>query len=592
MEPPTSKAAPSGPVSRLRGPRKPAQSPLAVAHARFARAALTIYLLTAAIAVALLFGALITGKAHDEEQAREHLLLGNDIRANALAQHLGLMAGEVRRLSLRSELDLRDRDLSPEKALLKLSHERSTFFNLGVAILDGRGAVVWSEPPNFLGKKTFEDAPWFVAMRRTKTIRIEPVDPARPDAVVYVVSPLMGDREMLGAVVGAVDFAHGEPLASQPETSSISVLASRSGDVIYPAAQPSFSSEASWRRLFERRPFDPSTSAITLEGVPRIIAASPVAGSDLVFLTVTRRDELFRHARDRFVTRLVIMLGLAVAPIVVLVFFLRRSLDLFRRSEEDAVRQERLQLLGEAASSIAHEVKNALNGLSVGLDLVVKRDEGPAAERRRERVLVELRREIGRLSDFTTELMTFSKGVEPKRTRVDLTSFLPDVTALLRDTAHELGVEIEIVMPARPVEVEIDPSLFRPVISNLLGNAIDAATSGGDASPRVELRLGAEGGPAELCVRDTGKGVSESMRARLFEPFQSEKPNGVGLGLLLARRIVEAHGGDLTFEGNDVTLAGAADAPRYSGACFLLTLPSTLTGPRTSATSARTMEAT
>ncbi len=286
------------------------------------------------------------------------------------------------------------------------------------------------------------------------------------------------------------------------------------------------------------------------------------------------------------------MLGLAVAPIVVLVFFLRRSLDLFRRSEEDAVRQERLQLLGEAASSIAHEVKNALNGLSVGLDLVVKRDEGPAAERRRERVLVELRREIGRLSDFTTELMTFSKGVEPKRTRVDLTSFLPDVTALLRDTASELGVEIDLVMPARPVEVEIDPSLFRPVISNLLGNAIEAATSGGDASPRVELRLGAEGGPAELCVRDTGKGVSESMRARLFEPFQSEKPNGVGLGLLLARRIVEAHGGDLTFEGNDVTLAGAADAPRYSGACFLLTLPSTLMGSRTNAASPQAMEAT
>ena len=553
------------------GSRGPGVPPLvkpdarAAAHARFARAALFLYLAAAAASVALLMASLYTDEAHDEEQAREKLLVQADARAHSLGQHLSLLVAEVRRLAERSEVDLRDEDLAPEKSLLRLAHEQSTFFNLGVAILDKKGQVVWSEPQQFLPRgQSFGHEGWFEKARESGDYQIVPVQPDRTsDSAVYVVSPLVNKGEFTGQLLGAVDLAKGEPLSRGLGPATLTVVAMRDGTVVYPAAPPAFSAEPNWRSLFARSEPRHGTQRLTLEGAPRVIASSQVfTGSGLTLLVVAREADLYAAATSRVQTRLALGLLLALSPAVLLLLMLRRSLRDFRKSEEEAVREERLRLLGEAANSIAHEVKNALNGLSMGLDLVVR--EGPAA--RKERILTELRREIQRLSDFTTELMTFSRGVEPRRTRVDLGDFLPKVTGLLRDAATELGAEIELSEPSSPVFVEADPTLLHAVISNLAGNALDAATAGGP-QPRVEVRLSSRARVAEVRVSDNGAGVSASMKPRLFEPFQTEKPNGVGIGLALARKIARAHGGDLILE---ETRRGASP---LEGASFLLTLP-------------------
>jgi signal transduction histidine kinase len=191
---------------------------------------------------------------------------------------------------------------------------------------------------------------------------------------------------------------------------------------------------------------------------------------------------------------------------------------------------------------------------------------GPIPAERRERIVNELRREIQRLSEFTTELMTFSRGVEPRRSKLDLTDFVPKVTGLLHDSAEELGGVIDLVAPDRPVWVEADGTLLHAVIGNLAGNALDAATAGSPI-PRVEVRLSITHRTACLRVSDNGLGVSPSMKPRLFEPFQTEKPNGVGIGLALARKIARAHGGDLILD-------EARPGPRaFPGASFVLTLP-------------------
>lgn len=542
---------------------------LAQAHARFARAALLIYLGVAAVAVSLLIIALLTDKAHDEDLVRERLLLQTDVRAHSLGQHLGLLVEELRRLSLRSEIDLLDQDLSPEKSLLQLSHERSTFFNLGVGIVSPKGVVLWTEPQDFLtGGTSFATDPWFATARRSPSLQIVPVQPDKPDAVLYVVAPLTKNQEFVGALLGGVDLARGEPLSADPgppAANALTVLSTQEGVVIYPPNPPVFSSEAVWKTLFSKPVFEPFTETAQLEGAAAVVAASPVSGTDLVLISVAKQSELFHSARSRLSTRLALGLVLATSPLLLLIVLLKRSFALFRHREEDAVREERLRLLGEAASSIAHEVKNALNGLGMGLDLVVRRDDRPEATARRERIVGELRKEMERLTDFTTELMTFSKGIEPRRTRLDLTDFLPKVTGLVRDAAVERGAEIDLAVPPAGVFVYADPTLLHAVISNLAGNALDAVTGkGGPALPRVEVHLEARERRAELRVRDNGPGVSASMRARLFEPFQTEKPNGVGIGLALARKIALAHGGDVVLEDS---------APPGRGATFLLTLP-------------------
>jgi signal transduction histidine kinase len=178
----------------------------------------------------------------------------------------------------------------------------------------------------------------------------------------------------------------------------------------------------------------------------------------------------------------------------------------------------------------------------------------------------ELRREIQRLSEFTTELMTFSRGVEPRRSKIDLTDFVPKVTGLLLDSAEELGGAIELIAPPSPVWVEADGALLHAVISNLAGNALDAATAG-SPTPRVEVRLEVTERDALLRVSDNGPGVSASMKPRLFEPFQTEKANGVGIGLALARKIARAHGGELNLDEH------SAARPGFPGASFVLALP-------------------
>jgi len=98
-------------------------------------------------------------------------------------------------------------------------------------------------------------------------------------------------------------------------------------------------------------------------------------------------------------------------------------------------------------------------------------------------------------------------------------------------------------------------------VANLVGNALDFAQQGTDGPPRVVVGVDAAAGQARVRVIDNGPGVADAVRARIFEPFVTGRPNGVGIGLALSRKIARAHGGDLTLE---ETLAGAA---------FRLTLP-------------------
>jgi signal transduction histidine kinase len=545
-------------------PHAPAAGGPAAVHARFARAVLAIYLVTAAVAVLLLVGALVTDLAHQKDLARGTLLLETEVRAHYLGLHLQQLAAELTRLGLRSEVNLLDQNSEPEGSLLRLAHERSSFFNVGVAVLGPDGVVVRSQPEGFLPSGAdFSGDPWFQAALRTRALLIVPVAPERArDSLLYMVSPILREGAFSGVLLGAIDLARGGSFSPEVNLGArqATLLVGRDGAVIYPPRAPAYAVGSAWARFVGAHAAEPFIADRVIEGHDHVVAGAPVQGTDFSLLSAALAADLFGPARARLATRLSLGLVLALVPFLLLVLLLRRSFRVFERTEQAAVRDEQMRMLGEASSLIAHEVKNSLNGLRVGLDLMLQGGRG-AADDRRQHAVDGLRTEMERLSAFTTELLTFSRGVVPRPVPVDLAGLVARVAALHSEGAARLGIRLEIEPGGTSLRVRADPSLLHVVIANLVGNAIDALSGAATGDPGIRVEVRHNGSTAEVRVSDNGPGVPEALRARLFEPFVTGKPNGVGIGLALSRRIAQAHGGDLVLE---------RPAP---GAAFLLTLP-------------------
>lgn len=215
---------------------------------------------------------------------------------------------------------------------------------------------------------------------------------------------------------------------------------------------------------------------------------------------------------------------------------------------------ERFAAMGKTAAAIAHELKNALNGLGMCVDLVLS-DTPPSPSTLR--VRAQLHQEIGRLRDITESLLTFSRTPRIERQRVDLHKLIERALEVLREPIEEGKVTVETRLSGggAPLHLDCDGYKVQGVLINLLKNAVESLTTSrldlSTASPaslpvrdrRIEIVTRREGGEVIVEISDSGPGLSEEARRRLFEPFFTTKVTGTGLGLATARRVVEAHGG-------------------------------------------------
>jgi signal transduction histidine kinase len=530
---------------------------LAAAHRRFVRASVLIYLGSAGVATTMLVAALSTDRAHEVRDLREHALLETQLRAEYLGGHLALLAKELQRLALRSQSTLLGPDLQAVQSLMQLSHDRSSFFNTGVAIIATDGHVLWSLPSSFLRAGTsFAGHPWFRSLAEHRRPRFVPVDPERQDALIYVVTPIIRERRLDGALLGAIDLAKSSVVELEPSGGPhrpINVLATLTGDVVYPPRPPAFATDPEWRSLFsgEHRPHT-FVADRRLSGQDWLITAAQLPGTRMLMVGLTRHDLLLGPPRLRLVVRLVVGVALVLAAMGLLVPMLVRSLRIFRRAETEAVREEQLQRLGEATNLIAHEVKNALNGMRLGVDVLLRagKKEGAGEPRSAQT----LRDELQRLSAFTDELLIFSKGIVPRPGPLELTGLVRSVDELMQSAARDLEVTLELRLPEGELPLQGDARLLRVVINNLVMNALEAASaSRATRPPKVTVEVIASPKELQVLVSDSGAGVVDSVRERLFEPFITGKPSGVGIGLALSRRIAIAHGGDLRLQSSNPT---------------------------------------
>ncbi len=187
-----------------------------------------------------------------------------------------------------------------------------------------------------------------------------------------------------------------------------------------------------------------------------------------------------------------------------------------------------------ARAGLAHELRAPLGAVALLAEAAADAAAGtPAAPH-----LARLRAEVAALGETVEELLDEARAASPRRAPVALAPLLEEVAALVAPQAAARGLEVRV---AGGGEARADRVQLRRALLNLARNAVEASPDNGV----VELTAAREGAAAALTVADRGPGLDEAARARLFEPFVTGKPHGTGLGLALARRVAEAHGGAL-----------------------------------------------
>jgi signal transduction histidine kinase len=228
------------------------------------------------------------------------------------------------------------------------------------------------------------------------------------------------------------------------------------------------------------------------------------------------------------------------------------------REERVAEAEAQLRRLQSVGAKVAHELKNPLASIK-GLCQLVAR--APESERTQERLAV-VASEISRMETILNEYLTFSRPLEDLRPEsLDLAALGRDVINVLAGRADQAGVTLAIDAPATPVQG--DPRRLKEALINLVANAIEATATGGS----VQLRVRNTGTVIALDVKDSGRGIAPEDLERLGTSFFTTRPNGTGLGVVLAQSVITQHGGTLTYTSKvghgttaTITLPGKAAA--------------------------------
>ena len=226
-----------------------------------------------------------------------------------------------------------------------------------------------------------------------------------------------------------------------------------------------------------------------------------------------------------------------------------RTATMLAEYESQVRRSEQMRTLTILGASIAHQLRNAATGCRMALDLHA--DECDATESRE--CLDVARRQLRLMESQLQRFLRVGKPPQEMVKRdVDLGDLIDELLPLVRPAASHAGVALDCRIAAGNICVSGDEEALSQVILNLLLNAVEAAQQNGlqrQEQRRVCIEVGATAGRgAEIVISDSGAGPAESVAGSLFEPFVSDKAEGAGLGLAVAKEVVAAHGGSIAWE--------------------------------------------
>jgi signal transduction histidine kinase len=212
------------------------------------------------------------------------------------------------------------------------------------------------------------------------------------------------------------------------------------------------------------------------------------------------------------------------------------------RANRELLAAERLATIGKMAAHVTHEIRNPLSSLALNVELLEEELNDNAEARA---LLRAVKNEVERLTALSERYLSVARRKPPQFESEDIGSLCREALEFLRADFERHGVHIALKMSPDLPPVRVDEGQIKQALYNLLRNAREAMPSGG------RITLGASPSPdggVTVTVDDEGAGIDEATRTRLFEPFFTTKGHGTGLGLVITREVVEAHGGSVRCE--------------------------------------------
>jgi signal transduction histidine kinase len=245
--------------------------------------------------------------------------------------------------------------------------------------------------------------------------------------------------------------------------------------------------------------------------------------------------------------RAIVILGIAIVAAGILgmaAIFHNQHLHLqeVKALEIEVLHRERLSAMGNLAAAVAHEVRNPLNAISMGLQRLKMEFQSVEDPDQYSHLTELMLGEVRRLNVIIEQFLSLARPVEIKAEALPLAEVLNELAALEAGHAQQSNVQIRVVAAPNLPALNVDPGHISQVLLNLMLNGMEAMPEGGT----LTLDAKTSNGNFLIAVTDTGTGITAETQRRIFEPYFTTKAKGTGLGLAISRRIIEAHGGTIT----------------------------------------------
>ena len=219
--------------------------------------------------------------------------------------------------------------------------------------------------------------------------------------------------------------------------------------------------------------------------------------------------------------------------------FQERMIERLEESERKRLESERLAAIGTLASSLAHEIRNPLNAMSL---LLARLELSKSSDEVRSHVTRDLRGEIGRLDRLVSDILDYARPLNLQCQDIDLGGLVQNTLELYRGVFDGKQIRCELRLPVVPVRLRLDVDRVKQALVNLIQNAVDAMAQNGTLIVTIEsTELW-----GQAILRDDGVGLPSQPTGRLFDLFFTTKEKGTGLGLSTVKKIMDAHRGEVT----------------------------------------------